>query len=233
MLVKLIVLLEFCQRHCWIDWWRLLRPRRHVGQVLGCGRRRWRDIIWSAFHRQTIADLLQDSTQRSVHRIQRRGQRWIWSRLLSTIRLCLQCDKPLLVMFKRSVSNLCFSICSIAEKSQFDVDFFSLLKHYILSLKNSERHLTLVLSVQKSERLSVIPNSKVLAINVFSEKLMLHNWGKNLKNLNLNVDFRSPPLMIEIPVRTLKNVIVAVRDCFTGNLVEAAAVVTVPEDAPR
>jgi hypothetical protein len=56
---------------------------------------------------------------------------------------------------------------------------------------------------------------------------------KKFKFLNLNVNFRSPPLMIEIPVRTLKNVIVAVRDCFTGNLVEAAAVVTVPEDAPR
>ena len=48
-----------------------------------------------------------------------------------------------------------------------------------------------------------------------------------------NVDFRSPPLTIEIPVRTLKNVIVAVRDCFTGNLIETSAVVTVPEDAPR
>ena len=39
--------------------------------------------------------------------------------------------------------------------------------------------------------------------------------------------------MIEIPVRTLKNVIVAVRDCFTGNLLEKGALVTVPEDAPR
>ena len=39
--------------------------------------------------------------------------------------------------------------------------------------------------------------------------------------------------MIEIPVRTLKNVVVAVRDCFTGNLLEKGALVTVPEDAPR
>jgi hypothetical protein len=44
---------------------------------------------------------------------------------------------------------------------------------------------------------------------------------------------RTPPLMIEIPVRTLKNVIVAVRDCFTGDLLQKAALVTVPEDAPR
>ncbi len=145
MLVKLIVPLEFCQRHCWIDWWRLLRPRRHVGQVLGCGRRRWRDIIWSAFHRQTIANLLQDSAQRSVHRIQRRGQRWIWSRLLSTIRLCLQCDKPLLVMFKRSVFNLWFSIYSKRQKppklkkSIWCWFFFFLLKQYILRRKNSEK----------------------------------------------------------------------------------------------
>ena len=39
--------------------------------------------------------------------------------------------------------------------------------------------------------------------------------------------------MIEIPVRTLKNVIVAVRDCFTGNLLELPATAQVPQDAPR
>jgi hypothetical protein len=40
-------------------------------------------------------------------------------------------------------------------------------------------------------------------------------------------------LTIEIPVKTLKNVIVAVRDCFTGESITEAATVTVPEDAPR
>ena len=44
---------------------------------------------------------------------------------------------------------------------------------------------------------------------------------------------RTPPLTIEIPVKTLKNVIVAVRDCFTGDLLTEEVLVTVPEDAPR
>lgn len=39
--------------------------------------------------------------------------------------------------------------------------------------------------------------------------------------------------MIEIPVRTLKNIIVGVRDCYTGELIEGGAVATVPQDAPR
>jgi len=39
--------------------------------------------------------------------------------------------------------------------------------------------------------------------------------------------------MIDIPVRTLKNIIVGVRDCYTGELIEEGGVATVPQDAPR
>lgn len=40
------------------------------------------------------------------------------------------------------------------------------------------------------------------------------------------------PLHIEVPAKTLKNVIVAVRDCFTGEILDIDALVKFPEDSP-
>ncbi len=52
----------------------------------------------------------------------------------------------------------------------------------------------------------------------------------NISRHHRDIDW-DEPLYIDIPVKTLKNVIVAVKDCFTGELIDTDVLVKFPADA--
>ena len=90
--------IELRQRHRRADRRRLHRPGRQARPVPGRRRRGRGHLLRSPLHGRRLPGLLQDSEERSVHRVQRHRQRRVRARLLPALRLRLQRDQPVLVM---------------------------------------------------------------------------------------------------------------------------------------